>query len=82
VKGFFDQGAKVNLKRWLQGADATAARAGLVLCGDLEIARKIISAKPQLPGELSPSERMRDLLVYSVSSKYFALRKALGIAIG
>jgi golgin subfamily B member 1 len=82
VKVFFEQGAKVNLKRWMQGADATAARAGLLLCADLEIARKLISMEPQMPGDLSPAEKVKELLVFSVSDKYFALRKGLGVAIG
>ena len=82
VKIFFDQGAKVNLKKWLQGVEVTSARAGLLLCADMEIARKIIQQEPQMPGDLSPAEKMKELLVFSTSPKYFALRKALGIAIG
>ena len=82
VKLFFEQGAKVNLKKWLQGVESTSTRAGLLLCADLEIARKIIQQEPQMPGDLSPAEKMKELLVFSVSPKYFALRKALGIAIG
>jgi tetratricopeptide (TPR) repeat protein len=81
VKVFFDQGAKVNLKRWMQGAESTAARAALVLSGDLEIARKILQAEPQMPGDLGPGEKIKDLLLYSVSPAYFAARKAIGVNI-
>jgi len=48
----------------------------------MEIAKKIITAEPQLPGDLSPPEKMKELLVFSVSEQYFSLRKTLGIAVG
>ena len=50
VQKFIDDGAKANIKRWMQAVELTACRAGLLLCGDLEIAKKIIAAEPQLPG--------------------------------
>ena len=82
VTKFIEDGAKADLKRWMQGVDVTAARAGLLLCADLEIAKKIIAAEPQLPGDLPPPEKLKELIVFSVSEQYLALRKALGIAIG
>ncbi len=82
VNKFVEDGAKADLKRWMQAVEITGSRAGLLLCGDLEIARKIISAEPQLPGDLSPTEKMKELIVFSVSEQYFALRKTLGIAVG
>lgn len=82
VQKFIEDGAKADLKRWMQSVDVTAARAGLLLCADLEIAKKIIAAEPQLPGDLSPPEKLKELIVFSVSEQYLALRKALGIAIG
>ena len=66
----------------MQAVDVSAARAGLLLCADLEIAKKIIAAEPQLPGDLPPAEKLKELIVFSVSEQYLALRKALGIAIG
>ncbi len=82
VQKFIEDGAKADLKRWMQAVDVTSARAGLLLCADLEIAKKIIAAEPQLPGDLSPPEKLKELIVFSVSEQYLALRKALGIAIG
>jgi hypothetical protein len=82
VKLFFEQGAKVNLKKWIQGVELTAARAGLLLSSELDTARKIISSEPQLPGDLSPADKIKELLLYSVSSKYFEARKAIGVSIG
>jgi hypothetical protein len=82
VQKWMEEGAKADLKRWLQAIEITASRAGLLLCADMEIAKKIIAAEPQLPGDLSPPEKMKELLVFSVSEQYFSLRKTLGIAVG
>lgn len=82
VQKFIEDGAKADLKRWMQAVDVTGARAGLLLCADLEIAKKIIAAEPQLPGDLAPPDKLKELIVFSVSEQYMALRKALGIAIG
>jgi hypothetical protein len=82
VQKFIEDGAKADLKRWMQAVDVSGARAGLLLCADLEIAKKIIAAEPQLPGDLSPPDKLKELIVFSVSEQYLALRKALGIAIG
>lgn len=81
VKQFLAEGAKANVKRWNQAVELTACRAGLLLCGDLEIAKKIIAQEPQSPGGLSPQDKLKDLLAFSVSVEYSALRKVLGIAI-
>jgi tetratricopeptide (TPR) repeat protein len=82
VKRWIEEGAKANIKRWNQAVELTACRAGLVVSGDLEVSKKIIGAEPQLPGDLSPAEKMKELLLFSVSDHYAQLRKALGIAIG
>jgi hypothetical protein len=83
VKRFLAEGAKANIKRWVQTVDITACRAGLLLCGDLEIAKKIIAAESQQlqPGDLTAQERLKELLQFSVSEQYHALRTALGITI-
>ena len=54
----------------------------MILCGDIEIARKVLQQEPQAPGDLSAAEKVKELLMFSVSSKYFALRKQIGVAIG
>lgn len=82
VRKFIAEGAKANIKRWVQCVDLTCARTGLLLCGDLEIAKKIIAAEPQQPGDLPPQDKLKELLVFSISNQYFALREALGITIG
>ena len=82
VQKFVEDGATADLKRWMQAIEITGCRAGLLLCADLEIAKKIIAAEPQLPGDLPPADKLKELIVFSVSEQYFTLRKALGIAVG
>ena len=81
VKRFIDEGAKANIKKWNQAVELTACRAGLIVSGDLEVAKKILSAEQQLPGDLTAAEKMKELLLYFVSEDYTAVRKALGIAV-
>jgi tetratricopeptide (TPR) repeat protein len=81
VKKFLAEGAKANVKRWVQTVEITSCRAGLLLCGDLEIAKKIIAAEPQQPNDLSAQDKLKEVLQFSVSEQYHALRSALGITI-
>ncbi|MGZ3473895.1 MAG: tetratricopeptide repeat protein [Polyangiales bacterium] len=81
VKRFVEEGAKADIKRWMQTSDVTAIRAGFVLCGDLEMAAKLIRAETVVAGDLSPSEKLKELIQYAVSEQYFNVRTHLGIAI-
>lgn len=79
VRVFFEQGGASNIKRWYQSVELTATRAGFLVCGDHEIARKMIQMEPGLPGDLAPNEKLKDVVLFSISENYFALRDALGI---
>ncbi len=81
VRKFLAEDGRANVKRWAQTCEMTSARAGFLLCGDLEVAKKIIAAEPQLPGDLTPQEKLKELLVFSVSDAYFKVRAQLGLAI-
>jgi hypothetical protein len=81
VKRFLADGAKANIKRWNHAVELTSCRAGLIVSGDLDIARKILAAEPQLPGDPSAADKMKELLLYFVSEDYFQVRRALGITI-
>jgi hypothetical protein len=79
VKAFVREGARANIKRWAQTVESTATRAGLLLSGDLDAAWCAISSEPRIPGDIRPEQRIQELLVFSVSEDYFALRRRLGI---
>jgi hypothetical protein len=64
----------------MRAAELTACRAALVVCGDLEVAKKILSAEAATP-ELNAADKMKDLLVFTLSENYALLRRALGVEI-
>lgn len=81
VKQWMNAGSTANLRRWMQAIELTAARAGLLVCGDLEIAKRILGSEQILPGDLTPAEKIASLLLFSVSEQYATLRRTLGIGI-
>lgn len=72
---FVEEGGRTNLQRWSQAAEKTAARAGLLLSGDLGTALALLEAEEGPLGELG-----KDLLWFSVSDRYGKLRRQLGVA--
>ncbi|MFW6067333.1 MAG: tetratricopeptide repeat protein [Myxococcota bacterium] len=79
---FMEAGARTDVKRWIQTAELTGCRAGFLLCNDLDTASRMIQ---QLPTEstvdLPPKEKVKEMVLFSVSEEYFRLREALGIQI-
>lgn len=75
------QAGAIDLKRWVAGVDLTADRAGFVACNDLELASEMIKAADEGSSAAPQKERLRELVLYSTSEEYFALRRRLGIHI-
>jgi hypothetical protein len=75
------QGGKLDVHRWSQLADLSTSRAGLLLCGDLEAARGALAYEPQAPSDLSPREKMRELLLFFLGDVSANLRRRLGVAL-
>ncbi|MDI7266447.1 MAG: hypothetical protein QME96_00435 [Myxococcota bacterium] len=71
-----------SVKSWMLAADLTSDRAGLLLCGDLTTAAKVMTRMPPLAADLNPTQRVTELVVFAVSEDYFHLRKEMGVAIG
>jgi hypothetical protein len=74
---FVEEGGRTNLQRWAAAMDKTAARAGLLLAGDLHAARAVFEAEDRSKAD----ERMTDLYVFVLSDRYAKLRKQIGIAV-
>ena len=68
--------------QWSNAVDYTATRAGYLMCGDLEVAARLVQSEPVSVGVASPKEKIRDLVQWTVSDEYFALREHLGMQIG
>ncbi|MGZ3456199.1 MAG: tetratricopeptide repeat protein, partial [Polyangiales bacterium] len=69
-----------DIGRWMRGSELTALRAGLLLCGDLSIAAKIVRQEAVVPGDPTPNEKVKELVRFAVSDDYHVLRASLGIA--
>ncbi len=85
AKKLMDNPAAVDLALWLNGVEATANRAGFVLCNDLAIAANMVRVTDSgaVPvGGRTLDDKLSDLVLYSVSEPYFGIRKELGMAIG
>jgi tetratricopeptide (TPR) repeat protein len=70
-----------NLVRWREAVNAAARRAGLLICGELEAAARMVSTGPALPDGPTAKDNVRDLVVFSVSPGYFAARQKLGVTV-
>ncbi|MFO0693530.1 MAG: hypothetical protein U0230_08245 [Polyangiales bacterium] len=82
ARRFVDAGGSTDIKRWMQNVELTAIRAGFLVCNDLETAARMIQ---QLPPDgsvdLPPKDKIKELVLFSISDSYFNLREALGIQI-
>ncbi|HSZ82773.1 MAG TPA: hypothetical protein VLA14_10855, partial [Polyangia bacterium] len=75
------RGDVLDVPAWMGAADLTAARVGFALTNDLAAAARVISTEPLTTSPVSPKDRLKDLLAYSVSEDYFAVRKFLGLEV-
>jgi len=66
---------------WRSATDLTANRIGFILCDDFETAAKLIATEQSGMSTMAAKDRLRDLLAYSVSENYFAVRRHLGVGI-
>lgn len=73
---FVEEGGRTNLQRWSLGVEKTACRAGMLLANDLPAAHAILEREEGKRGEFA-----KDLIAFSTSEPYFALRRELGIAV-
>lgn len=74
-------GASLDLKRWVKAIDLSADRAGLLIAHDLTSALDVVRASEPEASSVPIAERIGELLRYSVSSEYFAVRRSLGISL-
>jgi hypothetical protein len=82
VRRFVKSGEVIDIKRWINTVELTGCRSGLLLSNDLEVAARMIQAESSTVDEIPPKEKIKELVLFSVSEQYFRLREALGITIG
>jgi tetratricopeptide (TPR) repeat protein len=80
VTKLIQSGGSLDLKKWVSAVDLTADRTGFMVCHDLEIATELLKASDDGQG-MPFRERMKELILFSVSEPYFSMRQRLGVAI-
>ena len=78
---FADDGEPIDVEKWIGATDLSAARLALALTGELAAAFRVISSEPIPLSTIPAHRRMADLVAFSVSDDYFAVRRELGLAI-
>jgi hypothetical protein len=53
-----------------------------VVSGDLEVAARMVSMEPVMVGGPQVKDKIKELVLYSISEDYFGVRSHLGLTIG
>jgi hypothetical protein len=81
VNRFMQAQPEINLAKWGHSVDATSHRAGFVVCGDLEVAARMVSAEPVVVGGPQVKDKIKELVLYSISEEFFTVRAQMGLTI-
>jgi tetratricopeptide (TPR) repeat protein len=71
-----------SIPKWLKATELTALQTGLLVCNDFAVVAKQVASESDGVTGIPAKERITQLLLFSVSERYFELRKHLGFAIG
>lgn len=73
------RGGTMDLLAWIRHVELTAARAGLLLAGDLRVAMRLLKSESRAIGELSFDVKRGDLLAFAASRGARELRERMGV---
>ena len=83
MRKFVDAGGSTDVKKWARAAEIAGYRVGLLLCNDLMIAAHITSQEQGgLGAIMTPKEKVKELVLYSISEDYFKARRSIGLHVG
>jgi hypothetical protein len=71
--------SQADVGAWLQFADLSASRAGLLLAGDFDVAWRGMQREPRSPSALAPIDWRREMAAFAISEEYADLRDAIGV---
>jgi hypothetical protein len=81
VARFIQAAPEINLAKWGYAVEATSQRAGFVVCGDLEVAARMVSAERVDIGGPQVKDKIKELVLYSISEDFFTVRTQMGLTI-
>jgi tetratricopeptide (TPR) repeat protein len=83
MKKFIAAGGSTDVKRWAAATELTSYRVGLLMCGDLQTAALMVSQEQNLLGStMTPKDKIKELVLYSISEDYFDARRGIGVQVG
>jgi tetratricopeptide (TPR) repeat protein len=80
VHRFEAAGGKADLGTVLRAVELSACRTGLVLCGDLAVATRVLRNETREIADLDAEARIDDLIAFCASQELAVLREWLGVA--
>ncbi len=81
VQRFIQATPEINLAKWGFAVDAMSHRAGFIVCGDLEVSARAVAAEPVVVDGPTNKDKVKELVLFSVSEEYFAIRAQMGLTI-
>jgi len=81
VTAFRSSGREIHLNKWKGNVELTANHAGFLVCNDIQVAIKMIKAQTKPMSNISVTDKIKDLAIFTISDAFFKLRESLGIAI-
>ncbi|MFB6262602.1 MAG: tetratricopeptide repeat protein [Bradymonadaceae bacterium] len=78
---YLKRGENPNLTVWKKHVEHTTNRLGLLLCGDLRRAAAVVKNDQSPISKATVKEKVRELLLFSISDEYHVLRRRLGLSI-
>ncbi|MCA9715810.1 MAG: hypothetical protein KC468_14120, partial [Myxococcales bacterium] len=83
MRKFVDAGGSTDVKKWARAVEIAGYRVGLLLCNDLMVAAHITSQEQGGLGSImTPKEKVKELVLYSISEDYFKARRSIGLHVG
>lgn len=80
VGHFNAQNPRRRIAAWMRSVQLSGGRAGLLACGDLHLAARLLERFPPAGG-LETADELSDLRAFSISREYAKLRQRLGVAV-
>jgi len=78
---FIQATPEIDMAKWGHAVDAAAHRAGFLMCGDLGVSARTVAVEPVVVGGPTVKQKVKELVLFSISSEYFAVRAQMGLTI-
>ena len=81
IDEFRTQNTLPKIGAWHRQVELTANHAALVVCGDIELAERLLAREVVGSSKLGRGEKLKDLVHFVLSDRFDEARKALGLSI-